>query len=433
MTESNLNKHLNLFHFFNSNETQYYENNLSRALALTLKSDHVFLDRILEWVLPQDLYKKSFKADNSESKLVIDIQKSINDLDSFGHVIAVSTTAEELSYEEVLELDRNTESPITDITIELNDILVIIEVKRTKEDCREQLLDQISSLSGDPEVFEKDLSWSKVMELASNVSSFQGQVGDVNHILSDFISFIKYKHADWLPTRRLEFIQFPENLENKNSPNFVQLEARLSDIKQEMGIGEISYDRNAISVDWGWATEFNIKLRKKDNIDYLAIICWAGDTKAQGKNLFGGNRKLNLLSEINGYEIEVQPYIKFAHFNSGRTRIWDLKPEEYNTTHTRSFFEQVAGRWWKEKWEDFNKLISEIIPDWKERCEWKGEFEEYDRNYFDLSLGIRTSLFVPYKNAQKLDSTRTREGKLADELRESANQLKEYIESDLFV
>lgn len=83
MTESNLNKHLNLFHFFNSNETQYYENNLSRALALTLKSDHVFLDRILEWVLPQDLYKKSFKADNSESKLVIDIQKSINDFESF--------------------------------------------------------------------------------------------------------------------------------------------------------------------------------------------------------------------------------------------------------------------------------------------------------------------------------------------------------------
>jgi hypothetical protein len=37
-------RHLNLFEFFNGTQLEYYEDNLSRAFALCLRYDTLFLD-----------------------------------------------------------------------------------------------------------------------------------------------------------------------------------------------------------------------------------------------------------------------------------------------------------------------------------------------------------------------------------------------------
>jgi hypothetical protein len=46
-----MNHHLNLFNFFNGREAEYLEDNLSRAFALCLLHDPLFLDRVLSEVL----------------------------------------------------------------------------------------------------------------------------------------------------------------------------------------------------------------------------------------------------------------------------------------------------------------------------------------------------------------------------------------------
>ena len=42
-----MNLHLNIFHFFDGRDKQYIEDNLSRAFALCLKNDGMFLDHVL--------------------------------------------------------------------------------------------------------------------------------------------------------------------------------------------------------------------------------------------------------------------------------------------------------------------------------------------------------------------------------------------------
>ena len=68
-----MDKHLNIFKFFNDKNVDLYEDNLSRAFALCLKYDTVFLDKVLKKVLHEDIYNKLFVSEYPDYFINIDL------------------------------------------------------------------------------------------------------------------------------------------------------------------------------------------------------------------------------------------------------------------------------------------------------------------------------------------------------------------------
>ena len=230
-----MNTHLNIFKFFNNNDIQFYEDNLSRAFALCLKNDSVFLDHILRNVLGdgkgvsgrRDLYEQNFSIDDPAENLLIDLQVNANTLSGFKTVVAVACSGTEVGGFNETE-SRKTEEPITDVLIKLNDTCVVFEFKRTNEDCVAQLKGQAEAIvvacEGDAEIIYVDLCWSNIVKIVLRVLSLQKHLGHQNPFILDFAQFLEFKHAEWFPVRCLSSILFPKG---GDDPNNQHLEKRL--------------------------------------------------------------------------------------------------------------------------------------------------------------------------------------------------------------
>ncbi len=98
-----MNRHLNIFNFFNGRNLDYLEVNLSRGFALCLKYDSVFLDKVLKSVLSEHKYTKIFNTDYPDYKIEIDLQNRASELEGFSDIIAVACSGKE-----ILEFDTVT-------------------------------------------------------------------------------------------------------------------------------------------------------------------------------------------------------------------------------------------------------------------------------------------------------------------------------------
>ncbi len=92
-----MDRHLNIFNFFNANNEDYLEDNLSRAFAICLKYDSVFLDKILQSILSENIYSKLFNTDFPDYKIEIDLQNRVNELENFSKIIAVACSGKEIT------------------------------------------------------------------------------------------------------------------------------------------------------------------------------------------------------------------------------------------------------------------------------------------------------------------------------------------------
>jgi len=435
-----MDRHLNIYEFFNGSDAEYLEDNLSRAFALTLKYDSVFLDNILKNILSQKDLADLFDTDFPNYSINIDLQKRTSDIGEMSKIIGVACSALEID-EEIFNsvIPRLTDDPITDIVIEINDTLIVFEFKRTREDCSSQLKNQIERIkdirSGDISVSYKDLNWKKIIKIALNVLSLQKQINSENKFTSDFIKFIEKKHPDWFPTRLLKNIPFPKN---ENDPNNYYLNARLDQIKGQVfgfeNIKEVTgkYNRRIIAVDWGWANEIHLGsyYDRESKGEYLSLEIFAGDTKGQGGWFFKNDTvAIKWPKTIDAFELEVDPYIKFSHFNS--TLFWySPTPEEYEKTHNYKFFHAWAGRYQKAKgdWEKFEIDFEKIAPAWRTKCEYDAELLNSNRTYFDLSVGTYLILYIPYKKTQDMDNNEFA-SQLSQVFKSIALQLKNIIDA----
>ena len=68
-------------------------------------------------------------------------------------------------------------------------------------------------------------------------------------------------------------------------------------------------------------------------------------------------------------------------------------------------------------------------PDWKNRCDWVNEFENSNRNYFDLALGTLLTVYLPYEECQRLDDSET-EAKLAGRIRKIITEIRQIIDGN---
>lgn len=432
-----MNKHLNLFHFFNNNNLEHYEDNLSRAFALCLKHDTVFLDKILKVILPKEVYTNLFNTDYPDYHIEIDLQRRTEHLGTFSHIIAVGCSGLEIDVEQLVEKNaRKTKSPITDLSIIINDTCLIFEFKRTFEDCSAQLKRQANVLAKanneKPETTFVDLNWRKIVSTLLSALSLQRQINTENPFTSDFANFLERKHPKWFPSRFIKNISFPSTYED---PNAHYLRTRLDLIKAEASnllenasvtYFEGKYNRSVISINWGWATEVQIDFEPGEKDQYIRLKVYPGDTKSQGWHLYKQNKEaIQWPTQIKGYTLINQPYLKFSHFNSGI--FWyHPTPEQYKKTHTRKFM-NVAGRKKKEDWPAFERLMEEIAPGWKKDGKYTNLITNSNRTYFDFSMGILLTVKIPYSIAQSLDQDESK-SIMAEEFKKIILELKDLID-----
>lgn len=433
-----MNKHLNIFNFFNSGNLDYLEDNLSRAFALCLKYDYVFLHKILRFVLREDKYAELFGTEQSSCNIDIDLQIRVNELKNFDTIIGVACSGIEIdNFENVIA--RETNSPETDVCIFVDNICILFEFKKTSEDCAAQLKCQVEKVKQNcaetVNIEYKDLSWNKIVSIILEISS---QSETENPFTSDFVRFLEtFPH--WFPTRLLRNITFPKD---ESDSNYYYLNNRLNQIKKQI-YGEENtkeysgrFNRLVISVDFGWINEIGIESVEKNNEKLLAIRMHIGDTKQQGGKFFKKNPLgSNLESALKDYYTDISPYIRFSHFNSAL--VW-LRPtiEESKNTHNLRFFDNFAGKHQREVWNKLETVFSENIFDWKNKCHipnWKGKsdwdekFEKSNRSHFDLSMGILLEVYLDYEECQQLDETEFN-SRLADKIRNVITEIRQSID-----
>lgn len=433
-----MNRHLNIFNFFNGSNIDYLEDNLSRAFALCLKYDCLFLQKVLESILPENKYSEIFNANSGDCRIEIDLQNRVGELEEFNYIIAVACSGKEVVDFENVDA-RETDAPETDVCVIVNDTCILFEFKKTSEDCAAQLKGQAQKVKQNcletVKVEYKDLSWNKIIRIILNISSSE-QIE--NPFTSDFVKFLE-NFPHWFPTRLLRNIPFPID---EADPNYYYLNSRLNQIKKQI-YGEENtkeyigrFGRLIISVNFGWINEIGIEPVWKDNENFIAVRMHIGDTKQQGRILFRKNPEgISWQREIQGYRTNVSPYIRLSHFNSAL--IW-LRPtsEESKNTHNWRFFKDYAGKHQRENWHIVKSAFERNISDWKNKCHipnWKGKsdwdekFELTNRNHFDLSMGTLLEVYLPYEECQQLDNDETNPV-LVGKIRAVINEIRQTID-----
>jgi len=143
-----LNHHLNLFNFFNGREAEYLEDNLSRAFALCLLHDPLFLDRVLGKVLAAEDYQLLSQESWISRDINIDVQLVASSFEGYQKVYAVGASPQEMNLELIDGYAASgAADPITDVSVALGDILVIFEFKVSRVDPGQQLKGQAEAIS----------------------------------------------------------------------------------------------------------------------------------------------------------------------------------------------------------------------------------------------------------------------------------------------
>lgn len=436
-----MNRHLNIFNFFNGSHADYLEDNLSRAFALCLKYDSVFLDKVLQFVLPEYKYSELFNTDYPDYKIEIDLQNRATELENFNKIIGVACSGIEIK-DFASVIPRETEQPETDVSIIINDTCILFEFKRTSEDCAAQLKCQAervkANCSEETTIDYKDLSWSKIVKILLNVSSLEKQIHTENPFTSDFIKFLE-NFPQWFPSRLLRNIPFPKS---EDDPNYYYLNSRLNQIKNQIYGAENTkeyigrFNRYVLTVNFRWINEVSIEPEQTEGCNFIVLRFHIGDTKGQGYHFFKKNpRGINWSKLKRNYSLKAESYIRFAHLNSSRLWIRPT-PEESEKTHNHKFFARYAGKHQRENWKEIEKVFDGIISDWRnkcylpsttEKCDWANIFEKTNRNHFDVSMGTMLTVYLPYEQCQDLDD-KEENPKIVEKFRKIIEEIRNFID-----
>lgn len=452
--EEQKNNHLNLFHFYGEKGKQYLEDNLTRGLAICLENDPILLDRFLRKIMKKN-YGKLFKTEGEKNNLIIDVQKRAATFEGVQTVFGVPLTTQELNFDTQND-PKGVENPITDLSIQIGDQLILIEVKRTAEDCRKQLKNQIEVMikANDENVEIKEVdtfSWGLLMEIIRHTLKFENEVSHRSIFSSDYYQFIKRQFPSWFANIPFKEILFPDNLKERQKEKEL-LEVRLNLIKQKMlevwnkeknSDDELVFNRANIPVnDYSWVDEINIEPSIDDQTGdkFIAVKVWPGDTKTQGYSIFKKGRRFEWPDQIHEYGFRVQPYLKFSHMQG---LCWiNTKDKENPITHTKEFFDRFTGKWnrvndngWVKNgasWEEFDQIMEEVNDseqDWKVASEFNSKIEKSQRSYFYVSTGFAIEVRMPYSVAQKLDNNKE-ENPIVKELKDVSESLLEKLKNN---
>lgn len=419
-------QHLNLFrHYAASDTDEVLENNLTRALALCLSHDPVFLYAFLSDLIGPSTLRRQLHHVHERDAIVINIQQRVVDLTATPTIYAVALTAgswTEADYH-AAPADRSTDSPITDLTIQLQETLVLVEVKRHAGNCMAQLKGQVEALvttatTGGhqgvaPTVIVKPLSWANVVSLATASSNFRRLTAAPSPFTCDLMMMIQANYPHWNETHPLRSIPF---YLSTGEVNRAPINQRLHEIQRHLFGNDLRQfaERVAMPIDVAWASEVITQLKAgPDKRGYVAVQIWPGNTKGQGGHLYW--RSLAWIDQteltIDGrqYPLTVDHNVKFAHFNAyvKELDLAGLPPAQAQKFRTREAFDQYAGQWWRAQWPTLTaNLAADTGAYWADLAdEWDEAFTDSNRNYCNVSVGFYVKVLLPYDELQALDTS----------------------------
>ena len=147
----------------------------------------MFLNKIGSQI---DEHKEAITIDG---EYYVNFQKRVSDFSCPDNIVGVSLTAKK-GLGETWDNTQNretTDDPITDISIEFNDTIIIIEVKRTDEDCNGQLKEQISKIIDDNTyVINAHFTWTDIIEMLETYHSIASKEDRIIDDLSLWLTVV---------------------------------------------------------------------------------------------------------------------------------------------------------------------------------------------------------------------------------------------------
>jgi cellulose biosynthesis protein BcsQ len=438
------NRHLNFFHFYAESESvQHQENNLTRALAICLQHEPLFLYTFLQKIVDKEELHPQFHLINEDDEFQISIQQPIRNLAVAEKVYAVALTENILDLATYSSIDtyRNSE-PITDMTIRFKDILIILEVKRNASNCLGQLKGQLEKYK---EVVENDIteipisvSWKEVLRMADDINNFCTMLKQPADLVRNFTEFIRSRYPEWDEPIPFSSIPFLVNSTVNTHPIY----RRLHTILQKQYGDELMYlkDRVSIPVKEPWASEALMDPTKGPNDEgYVNLRVYPGNTKGQGWSLFTNPAGLAWSKQkalvVNGksYQLIIEPYIKFA--NNYGSYLFELilcnGLEKYTERFiNRGTFEELAGRWNKVDASKLEHLLDSLTDEkWRKQIgtTWNNEFINSGRNVINVSLGFEVYILIPYEELRQLDRSMSDTEKVGKHIAVLVDELKALI------
>jgi hypothetical protein len=465
-------RHLNVFNYYNySDKHDSKENNLTRALAITLSNDKRLLNDVFKLFTLDKSYGELFSLDYDligNDDIYIDIQKPSDSEElikgitnnSYKNYIGVLLgsfdekiveTAEEIENIE----PNNTDNPIPDIAIAIKDTLIIVEAKLggSKKSVA-QLKGQVESIlnntesienPADVEVDYKIIDWSNILKLAMKYTSKEKSKD--NLLIYDFVDFVRKYRTDFMPVIPFKEIEIADSISDHAKKMIDQrieiLKTIITQKEEYFNKDELLYEtgRSAIPIEFGWASEANISF--DENNKSLKLDFWVADTKSQGRKIHKKDEELNWINNnsitVNNseYNLQIEPYIKFASsWGSDISHVWGTLNEDkkYEKTHNYKVFKKMAGQWkrnendrWLKNNLDLENQFDQLIGDgWRTDCNWEEYFIDSNRNVLNISFGINVEVEIAYQKARKLDNEKD-DSQLAKEIYDILIKLKEMV------
>lgn len=409
-----MNSHLNIFKSYTNTSRNYQlENDLTRALAISLQEDALFFHEVFKEILKgTNLYNQLFESLENETVININIQKKASQISNFEHVFAISLSESEISDFWEQTYPKNYD-PICDLVIQINHVVLVFEAKRDAVNCTAQLYNQILNIinvKNKPEAFNKenygevvtpfDLNWPRLMAIAVKVSSFEKTMNSQNRFLSDFISLIKQHNFRWLPEPSISALKPTNKLDIIR-----RLELAIQEVAKTSEIGKLNYnDRLGLEFYKHWAKEMLFYINEKGD---LRVSIYPGNTKVQGYSLFVNNPKFRDKLHILGcdYHIKYSYHIKLTSFQKYFQGLWFSETDLKQALYTKENFNKYTGRKKRGKqWDEIASLFDATLNfDWRKQCDWENAVLNSGKNQFDLSFGYEVSMEIPFQKLKELD------------------------------
>lgn len=413
-----MNSHLNIFNSYSKKNRQFQlENDLTRALAICMQENSLFLNDLLKDVfLGTNFFDEFFNDLETNNEITICIQNNSKLISAFDKLFAVSLSEQVMNVHDFWSQQNKTlYNPICDIVIRINQIVIIIEAKRDNVNCTAQLYKQAFNICKKnnipPDkmrdiVHPVDMNWPKLMEKAVKVHSFETATGTQNRFLKDFIDLVKKHNYRWLPEPSIL------SLSADNTKAITRrIESAINELSKSDKYKKLPYkDRLGFYFDKPWAKEVLFNVSGKGD---LVIAIYPGNTKTQGEYIFTHDPQINEVFTFNNnvYNVSTSYNIRFASFQSYFTGLWFNDEKQLKPIYTKDNFWKYCGRKKRGKdWEEIENFFDKCFIreyDWRKKCSWEKKVINSGRNQFDLSFGYELCIHFPFNELREIDQNKS--------------------------
>ncbi len=274
------------------------------------------------------------------------------------------------------------------------------------------------------------MNWPKLMELAVKTNGFQKAMGVTSRFLNDFIELVKIHNFRWLPEPCISSVS-----SNNTQAIRRRIESAINELNKTGSYTKLEYsDRLGLWFDQPWAQELLFHITEKGD---LGVVVYPGNTKSQGKHIFGHEPQLNTEITVTNKvrPVSICYLIKFTSFQRYFAGLWFSENDLNNVLFTKDNFWKHCGRKKRGKdWDGIESLFNDCFKqsfDWKRICAWEAKIINSGRSQFDLSFGYELCIYIPFLELKVADQSKSDLSGLTN-LIESAYQAFKTIYKQLF-